>query len=170
MTRPAADPLNNSLVEGDAWRELFRSICGRYNPEGIDPRTFSGWVRPRGVYGLTALDVGANARRVERTRHDIRLDGADDYFLLCQVAGEAAVTHNDEVMRLSPGGVVLVDATLPLSYIVTNESVAWNCVALSLPRRTLISQLGFDPHGGNCGRRETAAGRLLFDLMQDIGR
>jgi AraC family transcriptional activator of tynA and feaB len=52
---------------------LLRSLCGRYNPEGIDPKTFAGWVRPVNVCGFTALNIACNAGRVERTYRDVRL-------------------------------------------------------------------------------------------------
>ena len=66
---------------------LLRSLCGRYNPEGIDPKTFAGWVRPVNVCGFTALNIACNAGRVERTYRDVRLDGADHYFAAFQLAG-----------------------------------------------------------------------------------
>ena len=34
-------------LDYDAWREMLRSMCGRYNPEGVEPNAFAGWVRPR---------------------------------------------------------------------------------------------------------------------------
>lgn len=52
---------------------MLRSLCGRYNPEGIDPETFAGWVRPVNVCGFTALNIACNAGRVERTYRDVRL-------------------------------------------------------------------------------------------------
>ena len=32
-------------LDFEGWRELVRTICGRYNPEGPEPNTFTGWVR-----------------------------------------------------------------------------------------------------------------------------
>ena len=52
---------------------MLRSLCGRYNPEGINPKTFAGWVRPVNVCGFTALNIACNAGRVERTYRDVRL-------------------------------------------------------------------------------------------------
>ena len=48
-------------LDYEGWRDLLRSLCGRYNPEGINPKTFAGWVRPVNVCGFTALNIACNA-------------------------------------------------------------------------------------------------------------
>src|SRR5260370_5667425 len=159
----------SSQLEYDAWRDLFRSKSGRYYSEGIKPSAFTGWVRPVSVRGFTALDIGCNAQRVERTYRDVRLDGADHYFAVFQVDGQLAMTHNDQVVRLAAGDVALVDAALPVTYSADSQDAPWNTVSLNLPRQTLISHLGFEPEGGLYKRRGTPAGRLLFDLLRDSG-
>jgi hypothetical protein len=45
----------------DAWKDLLYSNYGRYNPEGIEPAAFIGWLRPLSASGLTAVDLGCNA-------------------------------------------------------------------------------------------------------------
>jgi len=150
----------------EAWRDLLRSECGRYYSEGIEPNFFSGWVRPMTVRGFTALDIGSNAQRVERTYQDVRRDGADHYFTLFPASGQLAMVHNDQVVRLSVGDVALVDAARPVTYCATTGSEPWNTVSLSLPRRALVSYLGFEPQGGVYRRGRTTAGRLLFDLIR----
>jgi AraC family transcriptional regulator, positive regulator of tynA and feaB len=57
-------------LDYEGWRDLLRSMCGRYYSEGVKPASFSGWVRPVNVRGFTALDIGSNAQRVERTYQD----------------------------------------------------------------------------------------------------
>jgi AraC family transcriptional regulator, positive regulator of tynA and feaB len=153
----------------DAWRDLLRSKGGRYYSGGLKPRAFAGWVRPVSVRGFTALDIGCNAQRVERTYRDVRLDGADHYFALFQVDGQLAMTHNDKAVRLATGDVALVDAALPVKYSADSEDAPWNTVSLNLPRQALISHLGFEPEGGLYKRKGTPAGRLLFDLLRDGG-
>ena len=44
------DSLMPSQLDYDAWREMLRSMCGRYNPEGVEPNAFTGWVRPVSVW------------------------------------------------------------------------------------------------------------------------
>ena len=58
-------PADNFSSQSDyeEWRDLLRSMCGRYYSEGIEPNSFSGWVRPVNVRGFTALDIGSNAQR-----------------------------------------------------------------------------------------------------------
>ena len=55
------DIIGGPQLDYEAWRDLLRSICGRYSPEGIEPDTFIGWLRPVNVCGFTALGIGMAA-------------------------------------------------------------------------------------------------------------
>ena len=158
----------SSQLDYEGWRDLLRSMCGRHYSEAIKPISFSGWVRPINVRGFTALDIGSNAQRVERTYQDVRRDGADHYFALFPASGQLAMIHNDQAVRLAVGDVALVDAARPVTYSADNGE-QWNTVSLSLPRQSLVSYLGFEPQGGLYRRRGTPAGRLLFDLIRTSG-
>lgn len=151
----------------EMWRASLRSMCGGYHPEGVPSGAFIGWVNQRSVGGITALNIGSNALRVERTQRDVRLDGIDHYFAVFQVAGRSEMTHNDHVFQLTAGDVALVDATLPSSCLAGDGTAPWNCVALGLPRRPLATHLGFVPEGGNFRRGGAPAGRLLLDMVSD---
>src|SRR5580704_6119637 len=137
-------------LDYETWRHLLRSLCGRYNPEGIEPNAFSGWVRPASFCGFNALDIGCNAQRIERTWRDVRLDGVDHYFAAFQICGQSTMAHNEQAVQLAVGDVALVDAAQPMTYFANNASEPWNAVTLNLPRETLVSHLGFDPKGGIC--------------------
>ena len=164
------DALGPTVLDYEAWRDLLRSMCGRYYSEGIEPNAFAGWVRPVTARGFTALDIGCNAQRVERTYRDVRLDGADHYFTLFQASGQLAMLHNDQAVRLAVGDVALVDAARPVTYFANNGSEPWNTVTLNLPRESLVSHLGFDPEGGICRRGGTTAGRLLLELIRNADK
>jgi hypothetical protein len=47
-------------LDYEGWRGLLRSLCGRYNPEGIEPKAFAGWVRP-----VTAASLHADVRPLD---------------------------------------------------------------------------------------------------------
>jgi AraC family transcriptional regulator, positive regulator of tynA and feaB len=158
----------SSQLDYDGWRDLLRSMSGRYYSEGIKPVSFSGWVRSVNVRGFTALDIGSNAQRVERTYQDVRRDGADHYFALFLASDRLAMIHNDQAVRLAVGDVALVDAAQPVTYSADN-SEQWNTVSLSLPRSSLVSHLGFEPRGGLYRSGGTPAGHLLFDLIRTSG-
>jgi AraC family transcriptional activator of tynA and feaB len=157
-------------LDYEAWRGLLHSMCGRYNPEGIEPDAFTGWLRPVSACGFTVLDIGCNAPRIERTYRDVRLDGADHYFAVFQVGGQSAINHNDQAVRLAVGDVALFDAVRPSTHFSNNGSEPWNTVALDLPRESLVSHLGFDPEGGICRRGGTTAGRLLLELIRNTDK
>jgi AraC family transcriptional activator of tynA and feaB len=154
-------------LDYEAWKDRIRRMGGRFDPQGIDPKAFTGWVRPISVSGLTAAEVGSNAHRVERTFRDIRLDGADHFVALFQLAGRSAMTQ--EAVRFGVGDVVLVDVTRPATFFAGNAGESWNTAALVLPRQSLVSHLGFQPRGGLYRRRGTAVGRLLLDLIRNAG-
>jgi AraC-like DNA-binding protein len=150
-----------------AWRDLLRAMGGRYYSKGTEPDAFAGWVRPVSFCGFTALDIGCNAQRIERTQRDARLDGVDHYCTVFQVAGQSGMTHNDQVVQLAVGDVAFVDASRPMAYFANNGSDGWNTLTLSLPRQSLVSHLGFEPQGGLYRRSGTSPGRLLFNLVRD---
>jgi len=81
-------------LDFEMWKELIRTIGGRFNPEGIDRTAFTGSARPISVCGLTAAEVGSNAHRVERTHRDVRLDGADHYVEIFHAVNRSAMTRN----------------------------------------------------------------------------
>jgi AraC family transcriptional regulator, positive regulator of tynA and feaB len=154
-------------LDHETWRDCVRTMCGRYNPEGVVPRAFTGWLNSVEVCGFRSLNIGANAPRVERTYRDARLDGNDQFFVMYQLAGRAALKHNDERVRLDPGDVALVDAVLPACYWAGDDVQPWHVLSLNLPRATLVSHLGFQPKGGTVGRTGSLASRLLLDLIRN---
>ncbi|UVK41259.1 helix-turn-helix domain-containing protein [Mesorhizobium sp. AR10] len=161
------DFIGSPQLNFEAWRDTLRALCGRYNPEGTEPDAFAGWVRPMSVSGFAALDIGCNAERIERTYQDTRLDSADHYFVLFQVAGRSVVSHNAQTVQLAVGDVAFVDAARPATYIASSGGEAWSTVTLDLPRQSLVSHLGFEPQGGLYRRGGTSPGRLLFNLLRD---
>lgn len=156
-------------LDFEAWKDQVRKMGGKFDPQVIDPKAFAGWVRPVSACGLVAAEVGSNAHVIERTRRDVRVNGADHYVVLFQLAGRSAMTHNDEAVRFGAGDVVLVDAGRPATFFAGNVGESWNTMALVLPRQALVSHLGFEPRGGLHRRSGTAVGRLLLDLIRNAG-
>jgi AraC-like DNA-binding protein len=159
-------------LDFEAWTAFLRTSCGN-QPDVIDPRAFTGWVRPMTVCGLDAaelkiecgsppMDLGRDAYRSERTERDIRLVGADYYYAVFQVAGRSMMTQNDEAVHLAVGDVALIDAARPAACYAGDSH--W--LRLQLPRRSLLSHLGCEPQGGLHARGETPAAHLLFDLVR----
>jgi AraC family transcriptional activator of tynA and feaB len=157
-----------SLMGFEAWRASLRTLCGRYSPEGIEPNAFLGWARILSVCGLVSVDTGWNAHRLERTQRDVRLDGKEHYYALFQISGQSAMAQNDQVVQLAAGDIVLVDAARPVTYFGNDTSGRW--LSLHLPRRSIVSHLGFEPQGGACRHSRTPAGRLLSHLAVDALR
>ena len=57
MPRDASENVALPTLDYETWKELVRAMGGRFNPEGIDPKAFIGWLRPMSVFGLTAAEV-----------------------------------------------------------------------------------------------------------------
>jgi AraC family transcriptional activator of tynA and feaB len=152
-------------LDYEGWRDALRPHFGRYDPVVTERKAFTGRARPRNLWGLVAMDLSCNAHRVERTERDVRHDGVDHYFALFQVAGASTIIQNDQVVQLDEGDAALVDSAQPGRHVSDEGCGRW--ISLQLPRRSLVSHLGFDPRDGVLRRGGTAAGRALFDLVRD---
>lgn len=163
--RQGNDCLGTEPMDYEAWRALLRPLYGQDNLAGVDPNTFSGWLRRLSVSGLTAVDICCDAHRFERTHRDVRLDNRDHYKAVFQVAGRSTIYQNDRCMQLAVGDVALIDVARPVTCVSEDESV--RRISLNLPRRSLVSHLGFEPQGGACRHSGTPAGRLLYEVVLD---
>jgi AraC family transcriptional activator of tynA and feaB len=164
MMRQSDNVLGTEQMDYEQWNDLMRPVCGRHDLVGVDPNTFSGWLRSLSVCGLTAVDI-CFAGRFERTHRDVRLDDQDDYKAVFQVAGQSTIYQNDQCVQLAMGDVALIDAAQPVTCVSDDGSM--RRLALSLPRRSLVSHLEFEPQGGACRRSGTSAGRLLYEVVFD---
>jgi AraC-like DNA-binding protein len=160
-----SDYLGTEQMDYGAWSASLRSHCGRHNVVEVDANSFSGWLRTLSVCGFTAVDICCNAHRFERTHQDVRLDAWDHYKAVFQVAGHSTIYQNDQCVRLAVGDVALVDAARPIRCVSDDARVRQ--LSLHLPRRSLVSHLGFEPQGGACGRSGAPAGRLLYEVVLD---
>jgi AraC-like DNA-binding protein len=166
MMHSSGDFLSTPNLDYETWRDVVRSICGRYTPGGIEPKTFSGRLRLRSICGFRAVDLSSNAHRLERTHQDIRVDAMDHYYAIFQMTGQSRIIQNDRIVELTVGDVALVDAGRPVTYLTEKGSNHWR--SLQLPRRSLFSNLGLEPR---CPSRRSgaAAARPLRQLLQDGG-
>jgi AraC family transcriptional regulator, positive regulator of tynA and feaB len=153
----------------EAWsEELFQAYRARYNPGG-EPAAFTGWVRVGSVFGFKTLNLRSNTS-TQRSYRDIRLDGGDHYAAVFQVGGKTElINHNDRAVRLGAGNVILLDGARPMTAVADENSDTWNHISIRLPRKALVSHLGFAPNGGLCRPSATPAARLLLDLIRNSG-
>lgn len=170
----------SQTLDVEAWHEKIHSTWGRYTPVVDDPKSFVAKIRPQSIYGFSAMHLMPNASRVERTQRDARLDGMDHYYALFSVVGSVKVIQNDQAVELAAGQVLLVDSAKSVTYMAEGEDqgqgtsasgVSWNdrrqCFVLQLPRRSLVSHLGFEPQYGPGVSWNIPAGRVLFKLVSD---
>jgi AraC-like DNA-binding protein len=130
----------------------------------FEPKTFRTLVSRRSGYGF---ELGAlkheygHAYSVKRDHEDVRSDNMDLYHVLFQAAGSASVIQNDQVIELTPGSTVLLDAVRP-SLFVNHGGIQYHLV---LPREPLISAVGLELQGGVHSSLGTCAGRALGQLI-----
>jgi AraC family transcriptional regulator, positive regulator of tynA and feaB len=150
----------------DEWQTLLRSFVELApHVEKNNRRTFSGSGRLLSVHGLPAFDgTAANISRLERTARDVRLDGRDHYAVVLPLAGATAFSQNERVVELAPSDLLLVDATRPFDYFPRG---GLRLLFFRVPRRMVISNLGFEPQGG-LSSSGTLAGRLILQLAAEI--
>jgi AraC family transcriptional activator of tynA and feaB len=131
----------------EEWRAAFTSLCCQCDVESDQPGVFSGWVQPRSVFGFSAAELGFNSVRTGRTLRHTRADGLDHYVALISTAGSSTLLQNDQAVTLDVGDISLVDKARPVTFNVCgNRPAQW--LAVRLPRRRLISHLGFEPQAG----------------------
>jgi AraC family transcriptional activator of tynA and feaB len=126
------DFLSTPNLDYETWRDVVRSICGRYTPDGIEPKTFSGRARVRSICGFRAVELSSNAHRLERTHQDVRADARDHYYAIFQMAGQSRIIQNDRLVELTVGDVALVDAARPVTYVSENGSDHWGSLQLPM--------------------------------------
>src|ERR1700682_1680233 len=165
MMHSSSDFLSTPNLDYEAWRDVVRSICGRYTPGGIEPKTFFGKARVRSICGFRSVDLSSNAHCLERTHQDVRVDARDHYYAIFQMTGQSRIIQNDRTVELTVGDVALVDAARPVTYVSEKVGDQW-WGSLQLPRRSLVSHLGLEPR---CPSRRSgaAAARPLRQLLQD---
>jgi AraC family transcriptional activator of tynA and feaB len=159
--------LGTEQMDYEAWRALLRPLYGRHSMESVERNTFNGWLRRLSVSGLTAVDICCDAHRFERTHQDVRLDDRDHYKVVFQVAGQSTIYQNDQCVQLAVGDVALVDVARPMMCV---SGGSMRRLSVNLPRRSLVSNLGFEPQGGAFRRGGTPAGRFLYEVVLDALR
>ena len=162
---PNDDFLSAPELDYDGFRAAMREDWGWFTP-ARETNVFASKVRTRRVFGFAAVDLTCNTTRLERTELDIRRDNKEYYFVTVQNTGESIIFHNDRVVNITAGDVVLLDSTRPVTFISpAQDSAQW--LGLQVPRQNLASHLGFEPQGGVCGPRQAQASRLLCQLALD---
>jgi AraC family transcriptional regulator, positive regulator of tynA and feaB len=150
----------------EAWRDVVRERCGRYDFESDHVESFSGSIRTKNVCGLEAVDLRCNLHSVSRTYQDARRDGIDRYKLVFQAAGRSMLNQNDRATRVGAGDIAFVDLSRPVTYIYEDEPTRQ--VVLYLPRRSMVNYLSLEPQGGVTWQGETSVvARALFRLVLD---
>jgi AraC family transcriptional regulator, positive regulator of tynA and feaB len=156
---------SDPALNHEMWETLVGSLCGLYRPEGIVADTFAGSVRTEKIYGFDTVDVSGTVYRVQRTRHDASVDGMDSYYATFQLAGQSTLLQNDRITNLAVGDLVLVDGARPATWISESRRGRW--FSFRLPRRSLITHLGFEPEGGLYAQGGSSPARLLFRTVLD---
>jgi AraC-like DNA-binding protein len=165
MMHPNDDFLSAPELDYDGFRAAMREDWGWFTP-ARETNIFASKVRTRRLFGFAAVDLTCSATRLERTEQDIRRDNMEYYFVTVQDTGESIIIHNDRVVNITAGDVVLLDSTKPVTFISrAQDSARW--LGVQVPRQKLASHLGFEPQGGVCGPRQAQASRLLCQLALD---
>src|SRR5262249_9411036 len=80
------------------------------------------------------------------------------------LTGRSRIVQDDRVVNVDACDVVLLDSTKPVTFLPEAQQRTAHWLSLKLPRRKLVSHLGFEPQGGACGRRQAQASRLRCQL------
>jgi AraC family transcriptional regulator, positive regulator of tynA and feaB len=150
----------------DEWAETLRGICGCFHPILGDAHEFSGWALRRRIGGLDALDAGIGVDRLERSATDVRRDGRDMYFLVVQAAGNSVVEQSSSIAHLAAGDVTLIDSDKPSTFYYAKKPA--HIVSLRIPKKTIVSHLGFEPRTAALGEAGSFMTRALANLLIQV--
>jgi AraC family transcriptional regulator, positive regulator of tynA and feaB len=166
IVHPNDDFLGAPELDYDGFRAALREDWGWFSP-AQEANTFASKVRMRRVFGFVAMDLTSNATRVERTKLDIRGDDMNYYYVTFHATGESTIIHDDRVINVAAGDVLLLDSTRPVTFVPAAQHRDAQWLALQLPRQNLVSHLGFEPQSIAYGHRQAQAARLLCQLALD---
>jgi AraC family transcriptional regulator, positive regulator of tynA and feaB len=150
----------------DEWAETLRGICGCFHPILGDGHEFTGWALRRRIGGLDALDAGIGVDRLERSATDVRRDGRDMYFLVVQAAGNSVVEQSSGIAHLAAGDVTLIDSDRPSTLYYAKKPA--HIVSLRIPKKTIISHLGFEPRTAALGDAGSFMTKALANLLIQV--
>jgi AraC-like DNA-binding protein len=123
-------------------------------------------LRFRKLSGFAAVEIpSASFSCARRCRMDARRDGVDDYKVIMPLAGAITLTQDERTTRLAAGDIGLVDVTRLIE--IAFEDQPGRVIGLHLPRKSLISHLGFEPQGGLSWRADALPARLLQRFVMD---
>jgi AraC family transcriptional regulator, positive regulator of tynA and feaB len=131
---------------------------------GFDKETrssFTGWARPVDLFGLFGLDHGANGVRMERRSRHVQF-WPDDYSVSLQLTGNCVASQDDNFSEALPGDLTLFDSTRPAWRVDDGRIFTFR-----LPRKLVVSCLGYEPQGGLLSR-DTLAGRLVSQIVGEV--
>jgi AraC-like DNA-binding protein len=89
----------------------------------------------------------------------------DRFTLLFPTSGRVTLVQNDRTTPVMVGDCALIDTARPISWVIA--STLAQGVTLTLPRQTVISQLGLEPEGNVRWKNDIPAVRLLSRLVLD---
>src|SRR5262245_7528447 len=108
------DFLSAPELDYDGFRAAMREDWGWFTP--VRETNFASRVRTRRVFGFAVVDLTSNAR-MQRTELDIRRDNMEHYYVTAKDIGESTIIHNDRIVKITAGDVVLLDSTRPVTFI-----------------------------------------------------
>lgn len=126
----------------DAWNAQLGSVCGAFHT--VAPREqITGSISTRSFMGMEIVNVNVSPSHIIRSHEDVRSDGAENYFLIGQIAGQAHIQHSGRSVLLEAGDMVLVDSSQESKFIYAGSDLKpiSNQLSVHVPRSFLEGKL-----------------------------
>ncbi|HEP9161523.1 TPA: transcriptional regulator FeaR [Pseudomonas aeruginosa] len=168
------EPLLLGLTSGiaddfDFWATQLTQSCGAFHPSkprGFDLQSFIGRVKPTSPGMLSTSFVATNCPHVYRRSIDIRSDDQSFYYLIVQREGRARMCQEDSEADLSPGDLVLLDASKPSDFY--HDGISQQ-LSIILPRHMVNETLQQrDIKSGIRIPRENSCSRLIAHMTGSV--
>mgnify|MGYP001801255508 CR=1 FL=1 len=151
----------------DQFASDIREVCGRFCVEPTEAeRDFQGAITVRNTCGFDVAEVAQNSKSIGRSKRDIRRDPGDHFFLIRQEAGTAYMGQEDDLHKMTPGDMMLVDSTRPSMFRYNGET---SCqLSLHLPRDEQQQRFGNRIEGGLHIANSNPLGQAIGSIGQSI--
>lgn len=154
-------------VHVDEFATDLRAICGRFQ---VSPsrrkQMVDAQLSVQSAAGFDAVSVSQNAHRIDRTKHDIRRDPGDHFFLIIQQKGTSVLQQDDNPEEMQLGDMFVVDSAKPSAFCYDGSPSTQ--LSLHLSRQEQVQRFGDRISGGMKIAREDPLGQAMRSILNSL--
>jgi AraC-like DNA-binding protein len=138
---------HHNLLPVEIFTSEIRKVCGQFD---VEPKSRTGMIdggvttKRFGAFDTAIVDI--NSVQIKRDKKAIRQDPGEYFFLLVQDLGCSHVQQEENITKLRPGDMFLVDSVKPSSFRYDNNRSRQ--ISFHIPRDEAMHRFGNIGYGG----------------------